>query len=63
VGLLSTILGVALGGGALLIFVGMRKLTNRELDDAARRKGFWPLNAGLVLAAVSMYLMLQARGG
>ena len=59
--LLPTILGFALGGGALLTFYGIRKLTNKGLDETARRRGFWPLNAGLVLAAVSMYLMVQVK--
>lgn len=53
------ILGAMLGAGSLLIFVGLRTLTNRRLDDAARRRGFWPLNGGLLLAVVSMYLMTQ----
>ena len=61
--MIATLLGAALGGGALLVLIGFRRLSNRALDEAARRKGFWPLNAGLVLAAVSMYLMLQARAG
>ena len=61
--MIPTLLGAALGCGALLIFVGIRRLSNRKLDEAARRKGFWSLNAGLVLAAVSMYLMLQIRAG
>lgn len=57
-----TILGLALGAGALLVFYGMRRLQNKELDEAARRKGFWPLNAGFILAAASMYLMFQVKG-
>ncbi len=59
---IPTVLGLALGSGVLLIFYGVRRLMNKELDEAARRKGFWPLNAGLILAAVSMYLMVQAKG-
>jgi len=50
------ILGAVLGAGVLLVVMGFRTLINRNLDDAARKRGFWPLNAGLVLAAVSMYL-------
>lgn len=51
------LLGTALGAGSLLIFAGMRRLMDRRLDEAARKRGFWPLNGGLVLAAVSVYLM------
>ena len=57
------LLGVALGAGCLLIFLGLRRLMNRRLDEAARRRGFWPLNGGLLLAAVSMYLMTQVAAG
>lgn len=57
------VLGLALGGGALLSYRGFRKLTNKELDDAARRSGFWSLNGGLVLMAVSMVMMVQAKAG
>jgi hypothetical protein len=53
------ILGAALGAGSLLILVGLRTLTNKRLDEAARKRGYWPLNGGLLLAAVSMYLMLE----
>lgn len=57
------VLGLALGGGALLSYRGFRKLTNKELDDASRRSGFWSLNGGLVLMAVSMVLIVQAKAG
>ena len=56
-------LGLALGGGALLSYRGFRRLTNKELDTASRRSGFWSLNGGLVLMAVSMVLMVQAKSG
>ena len=49
-------MGAALGAGLLLVIMGFRTLTNKKLDDAARKRGFWPLNGGLILAAVSMYL-------
>ena len=58
---LPFVLGMALGAGALLSYMGFRQLTNKELDDAARKRGFWPLNGGLVLMAVSMVLMVQAK--
>lgn len=57
---LPILLGLALGGGALLSYQGFRRLTNKDLDEAARRSGFWFLNGGLVLMAVSMALMVQA---
>ena len=50
------ILGGMLGAGLLLIVMGLRTLTDRRRDDAARKRGFWPLNAGFLLVAVSMYL-------
>ena len=54
------LLGALLGAGVLLVAMGARTLTNRRLDDAARKRGFWPLNAGLILAALSMYLFATA---
>lgn len=50
------LMGASLGAGLLLVIMGFRTLTNKKLDDAARKRGFWPLNGGLILAAVSMYL-------
>mgnify|MGYP005656513127 FL=1 len=52
----APLMGAGLGAGLLLVVMGFRTLTNRNLDDAGRKRGFWPLNAGLILAAVSMYL-------
>lgn len=48
------ILGAALGGGALLCWHGVRRLTNLDLPEAERRKGLWYLNGGILLAAGSM---------
>ena len=58
--LLPILMGAALGGGLLLVVIGFRRLTNKELDDDVRKRGFWPLNAGLILACVSMYLSATA---
>jgi hypothetical protein len=58
--LLPILTGAALGGGLLLVVIGFRRLTNKELDDDVRKRGFWPLNAGLILACVSMYLSATA---
>ena len=55
------VLGALLGAGVLLVFMGFRTLTNKNYDEDRRKKGFWPLNAGLILAALSMYMM--ATGG
>lgn len=57
---MPAILGALLGAGVLLTVMGVRTLTNKNLDEAARKRGFWPLNAGLILAAVSMYLFATA---
>ena len=54
--LTPVILGAMLGAGVLLIVMGIRTLSNGNLDDPARKRGFWPLNAGLLLVAASMYL-------
>ena len=54
------LMGVALGGGLLLVVMGFRTLTNKGLDEDGRKRGFWPLNAGLILACVSMYLFATA---
>jgi hypothetical protein len=40
--------------------MGFRTLTNKALDDDARKRGFWPLNAGLMLACISMYVFATA---
>lgn len=53
--LLPIALGAGLGLGIMLCWQGFRTMTNRDLEDAERRKGMWRLNAGLVLAAVSMF--------
>lgn len=56
-------LGLMLGLGGLLTWQGLRTLINRDLADADRRKGFWRLNAGLVLVAVSVIAFGQAVRG
>ena len=56
----APLMGAGLGAGLLLVFMGFRTLTNKNLDEAGRKRGLWPLNAGLVLAAVSMYLFATA---
>ena len=54
------VLGALLGAGLLLVVMGLRSLTDKSRDEKSRKRGFWPLNAGLILAAVSMYLFATA---
>jgi hypothetical protein len=56
----ALLMGAMLGAGLLLIVVGVRVLIDKNLDDAGRKRGFWPLNAGLILAALSIYLFSMA---
>jgi hypothetical protein len=46
--------GILLGCGVLLIWRGVRAMTDKSLDAKERRRGMWTLNGGLALAAVSM---------
>ena len=46
--------------GVLLVVMGLRTLLNQKLEDKSRKRGFWPLNAGVLLAVVSMYMMTMA---
>lgn len=55
------VLGLALGAGALLGFTGLRTVMNKQLEDTARKRGFWALNGGLILIAVSAYFMVQFK--
>ena len=56
----SLILGAILGAGVLLIAKGFGNLTNIKFEEEKRKRGFWPLNAGLILVAVSIYLFVIA---
>ncbi len=46
--------GILLGVGALLVYRGLRAVTDKSLDDTVRRRGMWTLNGGIALVAVSM---------
>ncbi len=46
--------GILLGVGALLIFRGLRAVTDKSLDENGRRRGMWTLHGGIALVAVSM---------
>ncbi|MGB0577809.1 MAG: hypothetical protein ACPGPC_16920 [Alphaproteobacteria bacterium] len=59
----STVLGAILGIGCVFVYRGIGTLRNKEIEEKARRKGFWPLNAGLALIAVSMVLFARLKGG
>jgi hypothetical protein len=47
-------LGAMLGFGVLLAYQGVRRLVDKSLDEQSRRAGFWRLNGGLVLIALSV---------
>ena len=53
------ILGVGLGCGLLLAFVGLRRMFNKSLSEEERKRGFWPMNSGFALACLSMYLIAR----
>ncbi len=61
--LLPIVLGVMLGYGALLTWQGLRIVINRGLPEDERRKGYWRLNGGLVLLAVSVIAFSQSVRG
>ena len=52
--LLPTLMGLAAGGGALLIWYGIGRLRDRARPESERRKGWWGVNLGLALVALSM---------
>lgn len=55
----SIVPGLLLGLGAVLIWKGFRKLTDKSLAEDERRRGFWPLNGGFLMVAVSIILVLR----
>ncbi len=57
------VLGLTLGFGAVLTWQGLRVVMNRELAGDQRRKGFWRLNGGLVLVALSVVAFGQTAQG
>lgn len=61
---LSIVLGLLLGGGVLVAWIGFRGLqtADRSEDLGARRKAFWKLNIGLVMIAASLIVMMQLSG-
>lgn len=55
--LLPTLLGLAGGGGVLLVWWGLMRLRNRDLSQGTRRQGWWGINLGLALVAGSMIIL------
>ena len=66
-GSLSTLLGLATGGGALLAWYGIQRLRDRKLPDAKRRQGWWGVNLGLrpveIQDSIASLFVIQARDG
>jgi len=56
---MATLLGLMLGGGALLVWYGLQRLRDRDQPDARRRQGWWGVNLGLATVALSMILFLR----
>lgn len=56
---LPYILGAVGGGGVLLVWAGFKQLADKAREDAERRKGWWWLNGGIALIAVSAWLLFQ----
>ena len=52
----------ALGGaGVLLVFYGLRRVTDKSLPESYRRAGLWLVNAGVVAVAASLALAIWVR--
>ncbi len=52
----------ALGGfGVLVVFYGLRRVTDKTLPESYRRAGLWLVNAGVVAVAVSMALAIWVK--
>jgi hypothetical protein len=61
--LLPVALGALLGLGGLLIWRGFRTVIDKSLSDVVRRKGFWSLNIGLTMVAISIIAFgMNTRG-
>ena len=52
----------ALGGlGVLMVFYGLRRVTDRKLPEPYRKAGLWLVNGGVVAVAVSMALAIWVK--
>ena len=54
--------GIALGLGAVLIFKGIKRLFDKSVSEEERRKGYWSLNGGLLLVAISIIVLARFSG-
>lgn len=50
--------GVLGGIGVLLIYYGLRRVTDKTRPDRGRRIGLWLVNAGVLCLAASMALAI-----
>ncbi len=60
---LPVVLGLVLGAGVVLVWQGLRILSDTARAEEGRRRGFWRLNTGLMLIAVSVIAFLRSAGG
>jgi len=52
----------ALGGlGVLLVYYGLKRVTDKARPDTQRKQGLWMVNGGVVALAVSMALIIWGR--
>lgn len=52
----------ALGGlGVLLVYYGLRRVTDKARPDAQRKRGLWMVNAGVLFLATSMTLAIWVK--
>ncbi|BBK30798.1 hypothetical protein EDC65_1766 [Stella humosa] len=59
-GMAGMLLGLATGGGALLMWYGLQRLRDRALPDGKRRQGWWGINLGLLVLTLSMLLFSRS---
>jgi hypothetical protein len=57
---LPLLLGAVLGLGVLLVWRGFRILSDRSRSERDRRAGFWWLNGGLALVALSVFAFTRS---
>ena len=52
----------ALGGlGVLLVYYGLRRVTDKARPDPERRQGLWMVNGGVICIAASMALAIWVK--
>lgn len=55
------LLGAMLGGAVLLVWYGLGRVRDRAAPKARQRLGLIMVNAGVILAAASLYLITRAK--